>query len=154
MMQEIIFHNFLWSSERAGLRQPSPSCSVSFTLTTPPPLAILFCVLHLDHTSSPWVNPPSPARPFPRTPPQPISWGHSHYLTNCPQAPIKPLSFLKLVLFPWYLTAASVQVGDWARASSNKGSLLLHRTRLPGGLWGSRILGITIQEGKRKQKWI
>ena len=108
--------------------------------------------LHLVLCPSPWPrllplsNLPFTRSNFPiKTRPATCVTGLRPFPSQSAEAtgPNKTFVLLKLALSPRYLTAVSVQVGDWARASWNKGSLLLHRTRLPGGLWGSRILGIT-----------
>ena len=53
--------------------------------------------------------------------------------------PIKPLDLLKPVLFHHAVGVS----GTEPMLAWNIGFLLLHQTRLPGGLWGSRNLGIT-----------
>ena len=76
--------------------------------------------------------------------PQPIGRGHDPSPANrLPLDPYKTFGLLKLPLSPWYLTAASVPVRDWALASSNKGSFAFASDSAPWCLWGSRILGIT-----------
>ena len=104
--------------------------------------------LHLVLCPSPWPHllplsnhPPTCLTglgPFPQDPspanrlrPQPLP----HQL---PLGPNKTFVLLKLALSPRYLTSASVQVGDWARASSNKGSFAFTSDSAP---W--RDLGIT-----------
>lgn len=110
--------------------------------------SILFCALHLEklcprHDLSGKVHTQASSANQLESQPSP------HQL---PLVPYKTFVLLRLTLSLQHLAAVSVRVGadktelEQARIEAlfNKGSLLLHRTRLPSSLWGSWVLDVTI----------